>query len=855
MPAIEAAKRCIIYGPEFAEHIEDMMKFSLRMVSGVDYEPEDLELVDPDAWGHDYFPSPRFFINWRIPESKDIELLFNDPIEVSPQNLYRFKQSVRDFIRSDVEWTPELDALDYLSMMGSTKTYVDPLKSVANINLRRLKKKFPLDTELKLKYVHVQKSQSEARAAVLASEGSLPLIKLFHKMFKAVSNCPEDKYYDPSVLKGLSGYLTSKTWRQCYLMMDLKKSGLTFNRKLFNALIEVLDDIYPTWNWKRFYNYANAKVFYKGEYCPVTNGFGLGLMDCVVSFTQAVLYRMWCDEFTPFPEGVTSSAKFWSDDSIVKITISRDFGNDDVLEVVRNNFESFGAFMTDYGMSVHSKKPYVSYLGVFLEVYGTDESYDPTKRGQYFAALLSSILASDIAAAKDLFSAVALTAEEINEPDIMDSLDRVTDYWGYEFSPVETGLPFELGGWVYEMRDGFNHLLPAALDIPDNILAQYHGFYSWHLKNMKKQLAFVRTPDVAKRIKEISSIGPDFSPHGHTWGEMVATTLENKVIGKNEFTRLRNKLLSKRKSCFNKSFDLSKGNPFSPFLEFSKTCSTWYMKLPQDLEYFYPRGSLPFKPKASKLDSIRAFYKLTDRYGLSEVFPSSPDLDRCSDQLLLYAATVNLVYENHISLADLSKECLSEFPRVQYAESSYAAYGYMLAPKVEEKEVNKIIDLFKKVFTRVEYLTLFPEDVGYYPSNRDPLCLVQGHWKHEEVLDHLIADYLSVHAPEGEETFESEIYHKYVIIRKHRAEELYKEMYEYSMEGFGENPNPPDEGLLAYLQDQVLGYQAILDNEAHRHTQEAFEIFGDLLGYGDGPPQEEPELGGNLFDEPMEGDY
>jgi len=373
MPAVEVARRVFLYGPEFAESIDESAKYTLREVTGVDYVPPDDVETEPDAWGWDYFPPTRGFINWSLPEPNDIELLFEEPTPLSSRAKVLFKTEFGRCIKSGVSWDPDFDILDAINCMGSTKTYSDKdKKSVSNIEARRLKKKFSLAEQFKLKYVFVQKNQSEGRAAVVSEEKTLPMIKLFHRMFKAVADCPEDEYDNPDVLKGIERYLTSNNWREVFIMLDLKKSGLTFNRNIFNLLIEVLHENYPTWGWMRFYNYANCEVFHKGVYKPCTNGFGLGLMDCVVSFVQAVVYRIWVSEMNPFPSGINAEAKFWNDDSVVKITIDRDFPNFDVMEVVSNHFQEYGAFMTSLGMNVHLKKPYMSYKGVFLESYGED---------------------------------------------------------------------------------------------------------------------------------------------------------------------------------------------------------------------------------------------------------------------------------------------------------------------------------------------------------------------------------------------------------------------------------------------------------------------------------------------------
>lgn len=49
------------------------------------------------------------------------------------------------------------------------------------------------------------------------------------------------------------------------------------------------------------------------------NGFGLGMLDCVISFTQACIYNMLLSRHVV--EGLNTQAKFWSDDSVIKVSM------------------------------------------------------------------------------------------------------------------------------------------------------------------------------------------------------------------------------------------------------------------------------------------------------------------------------------------------------------------------------------------------------------------------------------------------------------------------------------------------------------------------------------------------------
>jgi len=852
MPATEVARRVCIYGPEFAQHIDDLGKYSLRSVTGYRFDDEADIDTDEDAWGWDYFPPTRGFINWRLPEPDDINLVFREPITVDDDKINKFKEYVDFFTKSDVQWDPEFDTLDALGCMGSTKTYSDKdMKSTPNIAARRLNKRFHQSDNAHFKYAFVQKSQCEGRAAVIPEMSTLPRIKLFHRMFRAVNCCPEDLYSDPTVTEGLTGWLTSRSWRVCYIMEDLKKSGLTFNRNLFNAIIDVLHQKYPTWGWDYWKDYASAKVFVNGEYKPMSNGFGLGMMDCVVSFAQAVLYRMWVSECA-FPPGVSHEAKFWNDDSVVKVKVSKSFVNDDVLEVVYDIYKGFSVYMADYGMTIHGKKPYMSYKGVFLEYYGSDESWDHTKRGQFMCNCLAAILASDIAAAKEHLAAVLLEATP-EEEDIVDNcIYEVQSHWGYEFDPSEAGLPIELGGWSYVTLGGFNTLLYEALDLPEEVLRKYHGFYTWYVLNSKKVPTMKIEGKLKERIDELSSIGPPSDPRGNKWADIIRTTLGNKIMGKGETLRYRAHILNQRRKAFGRHFDDPRKNPYGSFMEFSRTTdSPWYLRLPQDNKDI----AIWNDTKGSKIDlpcedPVRAYYELTDRLKLSEMNVSAPNLKNLSDHMVAYIALKNLFVHSIMSREELIASAWMESKLLDYAEALAERSGYYNVPSQVRTsgDLNKVLDgVFGKQYN---WFAIVPGKVGIYPQYYDPFGY--GFKDDPDIYEAAcVANYLM-----GDDEYRSEFGTYSRAVR-----EVYDAMKEPEDEELAFDPDRPlmlvatpemialEERLAAMVQ----GYQDQQTLVAPGHA-EGEELLSLIFGSGPGPPMEEPDpdLGG-IFG--IEGDY
>jgi hypothetical protein len=336
----------------------------------------------------------------------------------------------------------ELDDLDYLGFFTQTSTFDDPSSKSGRTRHKnyssRLGKKISSRFPLEFEYIPVQKNAAESRAAVVPSPETLYEIKRFHKMFRAVVNCPEDQYYNPKVLEGLETFLScGYSHKVGYVMTDIKKSGLTFNRNLHNAIIEVLHEEMPTWGWDLFHDYGGAYVTlpHKQSRTRIKNGYGLGMLDCVISFTQAIVYNMWIDSTDLY--GYRLTGKFWSDDSVIKIRTSEDHDIDD--EKMESIMSSFNGYAKRIGIVIHDEKPYFSKKGVFLETYGTHykDPWDHTKIGQYIGCLFDALKAPSIYRAKEIFAALSMEVPQSLRPWLTTAMDIIIPFWGYELHPEE----------------------------------------------------------------------------------------------------------------------------------------------------------------------------------------------------------------------------------------------------------------------------------------------------------------------------------------------------------------------------------------------------------------------------------
>jgi hypothetical protein len=368
-------------------------------------------------------------------------------------------------------------------------------------------------------------------------------------MFKAVAHCPEDKYYDPSFLEGLEGWLTGYNNSTGYLMSDIKKSGLTFNRNLFNLLIKVLHEEMPTWGWDFYYDYGGATIDLNNGSSPVpiTNGFGLGMMDCVISFTQAVIYNILLEK-----EDLNMyhlDAMFWSDDSVIRARMKS--GTELDSGPLNDLMDQFNCISSECGILIHEKKPFATSQGVFLETYGRNfPSWDVQKCGQYIGCLFETLKAPDIFRAKEVFATLVSDVPKSMERYVSLALSSIIDYWGYEFSPLEAHMPFECGGWMYFIEDGFNTLFYDAQTSED---PEFCKLVKLCLVAKPPRRVLKLHKEHEDYITSLIEMGWSDDPTTLSWTVMAGASLRQDYKAKQDMVSEEYKILKRRQEFYRKA--------------------------------------------------------------------------------------------------------------------------------------------------------------------------------------------------------------------------------------------------------------------------------------------------------------
>lgn len=444
----------LLRGADFADEVADTIAYSLREVAsvGLPYGGADW----PQTYhieSIDQIFSPKHLLPFTRGESEDFEYLFKDYSKIGTDLISNFKDKVREFIVHPIENKRELDDFDLLHLAGSRTNLGENFKRLPKSLLKasdrgslKCADRFLFDS------CTVYKEPHESRACVIPTPETLNALTLLELQMEQVLRVPSDSYRDhdfswvPDYLSGNSHWI--------FFMSDQKKCGLTFPMQLLLALFEVLEETFPTWDFGLMRGYKDAYVKHNNSLRKIQGGPGLGMMNGAVSAASAILFELWKDSLD---SELRVDGRFFNDDQVIRINATR-FGRIDPHPDLIDTARSWDMFMESYGLLIHRKKPFLARGGLFLETYGELFGVETTKRCKKLGNLFHALTCVNITHAKEYVKAVfdSLDTNLLEEGQLI--LSKIISHWGYEFSPDEVNLPFEIGGWVSSSRNGANDL-------------------------------------------------------------------------------------------------------------------------------------------------------------------------------------------------------------------------------------------------------------------------------------------------------------------------------------------------------------------------------------------------------------
>jgi hypothetical protein len=371
-------------------------------------------------------------------EDPDDKKFFFEPLPAVSKELYdEFRSEVFSLL-PDIPIEPIYEEEILLSVSGSAAAVDRSGKRSPNWLLKQRHNHFSSEP-LFGHGTYIQKCPGDTRYSITLSVPHSNSVKLIEQQVAKVAEEVSFSNYQKDTDKYMRTYRKfAKTYSHFYCR-DIKKDGLTKNRRLIQIVLEEIDRKYPglpCMRYKSIYDSFSFRDTPTGIVYHPPRGIGLGMSSAITTIIQSTLFRLslnrmidddWMGEHP-------LDALFYHDDSV--------FGSTD-LDTLRHFIHFDEATLLDYGCIPNLSKSFISDFFVLCENYSEPsldrkEAYQLTLMRQVFSCV-------NITHAKLTFLNLSRWVEEDH---LYRYVKDLVNFFGHEFFPDEYMLPSLLGGWV-----------------------------------------------------------------------------------------------------------------------------------------------------------------------------------------------------------------------------------------------------------------------------------------------------------------------------------------------------------------------------------------------------------------------
>jgi hypothetical protein len=295
------------------------------------------------------------------------------------------------------------------------------------------------DKPLHAKLVYIQKTPGDTRRASIHTIAQSNTIKLIEKQTALIAEQTKHSCFTPDGNEFKKRYRAFKNEFEIFLCRDIKKDGLTKNRRLIVLVFDVLDQMYPHLEiYREFRNVYKEWTFNLAGETKIhrpPRGVGLGMSNALTTLIGCTIIEMTKRRLQQEGSEYMSGCRglVYNDDCAIGFYDEPSLDNYD---------EEEDLVFEQLGLIKNKKKSWYADEFVLCEVYSNSLN---DKIGYQLNLLYSPFHACNITHAKDLVQQILRFEMTLN---VMEFLPEYYSYWGYEFYPGEISKPYRLGGWI-----------------------------------------------------------------------------------------------------------------------------------------------------------------------------------------------------------------------------------------------------------------------------------------------------------------------------------------------------------------------------------------------------------------------
>lgn len=465
--SIEYIEDTLQYGPSFSKHLKDLRYYSFNY-SVSEYIPEEVmnKIIELDEQvyrvkmsqnrGYPDYLQEIFLPLWEE-DCDDFEWSFKPLKEITSENVLRFQNSLREVLNKYKTTILRPSKSEKNSWVNDNSCYYEHKKS----NLRDIQRNLKKQNNLEVKYTNnfifrrtvVPVGPANSRDTWIrefkSSYYQLQIIN--HKCRQILEKIPNYFGGHPVRLRKKVKTFLSDIDNSLFLEWDIKKWGLTFDRKLIILSIPILQEIYPDEEWEYLRGFENVTVYDQGGMPrhPL-RGFGLGNINELSSIIHCAILNMTKNDFL-----VTS------DDAVIRIN-SSNFNSYDHLG--ESEMKRIGRIYDTYNFISSPSKIIISKCFRICELYYNTKFYklDYTKNTLAYMPMSNALFKRSISDSKNFIYQYLTMYSSLGIDDFirMTVIPDMIYFRGYEHNRyIENKLPLNYGGYRPNTRSSLDEVL------------------------------------------------------------------------------------------------------------------------------------------------------------------------------------------------------------------------------------------------------------------------------------------------------------------------------------------------------------------------------------------------------------
>jgi hypothetical protein len=490
--------RCLNEGPPFAEWLKKARQYTFQMSVGICVKdlPEDIYIMEGYE-GYDSFLNECYLIHWTeqsedylwqyIPENLEKREFQDEFISFCKEYLEK-KLSRKEIIT--------MTKLELDNMISGSSSYVPVLgKNIAQRSV--FLRTDNLDEECIGNRTLIQVSPANCRDVCVPDISTCRHLHILNNLYMQIldhipNSCMgNNNQRITALLDNLSeNYNLRYHW-------DIKKCGLSFPKYLCEKINKILCGIFPNKGFELYNRISNATVIIDGTPTKTCRGYKLGWANYMPTLIACLIFRYLKKIHSEmFKNDV---GLFFNDDALLLERAP--------LKLLEGENEHLLGIYTEHKLNcilniyfkldipLSLKKCFVAKnVSQFCENYhrtGVDTSFMTTKHQIIISNLCLAFFAIDISQAKSIVASTGLWGT--NEPIIINILNDILLFWGYEYFPEEVSMSENHGGWMSNQSyTGQREVDYSLVRIFDVYTEKQRNFALWYLLENKKEITFNR---------------------------------------------------------------------------------------------------------------------------------------------------------------------------------------------------------------------------------------------------------------------------------------------------------------------------------------------------------------------------